>query len=91
MYLTSKMKRLFSRRPEWKPSKKEIKDSFFVNIDETKEIPRKIQNLVETAYMAGEKAAQEGSNSTDMTKLIAIGVAGLMAGVLIAQSGLLPM
>lgn len=80
----------FSKKKKWKPSKKEIKNSLFKNTDQSREIPKMISSWLVQAYMAGEKAAQEKENKTDMTKLLGAVAIGFTIGYMVVKSGILP-
>lgn len=77
------------KRKTWRPTVKELRKSIFVNSDEIKDVTRRISSAIERAYSAGEKVAEENTK-TDKMKLILVGSLGLVSGILIAMSGLIP-
>lgn len=84
------MKNPFNRNPSWKPTPEEIKNSFFKDTTQAKQIPKMMESLVVQAYMAGEQAAKEGKGETDTTKLAAVGAIGFMLAFMLIKMELIP-
>lgn len=83
------LKNPFSKSsPDWKPTKKEIRESIFQDTKDVRQIPKMMNAWLVQAYMAGEKSAREGQNEADKTKLIAAMAIGFMAGYIVVTSGL---
>lgn len=87
--LPGNRKLVVRKRKPWRPTEEELRKSIFKEAEEMKDVTRRISSAIERAYSAGEKVAEE-EGKTDTTKLILVGVLGLVSGILIAMSGLMP-
>lgn len=80
----------FNKSPDWKPTKEDFKQSIFQETREMEQVPKLMHSLIVQAYMAGEKAAQEGKGETDTTKLAAVGAIGFMLAFMLIKMELIP-
>jgi len=84
------MKNPLNKNPAWKPTKEELKDSFFKDTQQASQIPKMMHSLIVQAYMAGEQAAKEGKGKTDTAKLAGVGAVGFMVAFILIKMELIP-
>jgi len=84
------LKNPFDRSPDYLPDEDELGEMIFKDTAQMRQIPKMMHSLIMQAYMAGEKAAQEGEGETDTTKLAMVGVVGFMLAFVLIKSGIMP-
>jgi len=80
----------FDSSPDSVPSEGEVEEMIFKNTAQMRQVPQMMHSLIMQAYMAGEKAAQEGEGETDTTKLAMVGAVGFMLAFVLIKSGIMP-